>query len=297
MDGRTRQESVLSLRSDFTQARLWPMQPMDIDPAGWLRNFDEEDSEVALALLDSFLFFNEEMTLSLLRSALASIAARAPFEKNAGTWNRFLENAVITYPTGENPNPTDSGHLFARHARTKLGFREEQICTPNDAVKLAESAQNPITLFFIDDIVGSGDQLVETWTRGYVLDEGGYTTLKDQFSEGKLAGVYVAAPIATEAAKIRLLEELPYFAVCAGHTLSADYSAGHDSTALVPAPLRSKLRDVVEKYAPRLECTLNEAYGHGGHGLNLAFAHSVPDLTLPLIWKDTPNWTPLRKRT
>ena len=297
MDSGSRRKSVLNLRTDFTHARLWPMQPMEIDPEGWLRNFDDEDIDVSLALLDSFIFFSNDMTFSLLRSSLASIASYDSFENSGEMWREFLDKSILTYPTGNNPNPTDSGHMFARHARTKLGFREEQIYTPDAAVKAIESSTEPATLIIIDDIVGSGDQLIETWRRGYSLSSEGFTSLHDQFTAGKLSRVYIAAPIATEQAKTRLFEELPFIELCVAHTLSSTYSARNPNTVIVPNHLRSKLHHVIEKYAPRISCTPEEAYGHGQFGLNIAFDHSVPDLTLPLIWKATENWTPLRKRS
>ena len=40
------------------------------------------------------------------------------------------------------------------------------------------------------------------------------------------------------------------------------------------------------------------AFGYKKQGLLFAFAHSVPDATLPIFWSNGPDgWTPLLERT
>jgi hypothetical protein len=45
-------------------------------------------------------------------------------------WQSFVRRAIVTYVTGESPNPTDSGYLFARKARQVLDLYEDQILNP-----------------------------------------------------------------------------------------------------------------------------------------------------------------------
>lgn len=270
---------------------------MQIDPEGWLSNFDAEDKPIACALLESFIFFNDDMTSTLLESALASVASEPVFARDPSTWEYFLNNAVITFPTGEVPNPTDSGYLFVRHIRQNLGFSEEQIYDPSGAVNKLESQHVEVPLILVDDIVGSGDQVIETWERKYPLGSSGYSSLKDQWENDKVGSVYVVAPIVTWYAEDRLAKQYPDIKIRAAHTLGAEYSAKSDETALVPESLRAGLVDMIIKYAPRIGMTASDAFGHHDLGLNMAFDHAMPDLTLPMIWSDTPNWKPLRRRS
>ena len=287
---------LLESRGEFSNASIWPMQPMEIDPAGWLSNFDEEDQPVASALLESFVFFNDEMVSSLLRSALASIAGYPDFDPGIGEWERFLDNVLVSFPTGEEPSPTDSGYHFVRKMR-QFGFDEDRILDPQGMVNRIESLADPIALILVDDIIGSGDQMVASWKRDYPLRSGGYTSLASQWEEEKITAVYAISPVVTWDARRRLAEDLPFMRVRAAHTLGQEYSALSEQTILVPAALRKKLKDVVIKYAPRIGITEEKAFGHAQLGLNLAFDHATPDLTLPLIWSSTAGWKPLRRRS
>ncbi|VXC12591.1 conserved hypothetical protein [Arthrobacter sp. 9AX] len=286
---------LLESRSEFSDSNIWPMQPMDIDPAGWMSNFDEEDRPVAAALLESFVFFNDEMVSSLLRSALASIASHPDFEAGIAAWEGFLDQVLVSFPTGEEPSPTDSGYHFVRKMR-QFGFDEDRILDPQGMANRIEHQQNSVSLILVDDIIGSGDQLVASWNRDYPLRSGGYTSLAAHWEEKKIDAVYVIAPVVTWEAKRRLGEDLPFMRVRAAHTLGQEYSALSEHTLLVPGILRKQLKDVVIKYALRIGFSEDEAFGHGRFGLNLAFGHSTPDLTLPLIWSTAEGWKPLRRR-
>lgn len=269
---------------------------MEIDPTGWMGNFDDEDKAVAAALLESFVFYNDDMVSSLLRSALASIAADPEFETGPVAWDEFLDRALVTFPSGEEPSPTDSGYHFVRKMR-QFGFSEGQILDPQGVINRVEKATEPVTLILVDDIIGSGDQLVESWNRGYQLHGGGYTSLQEHYDNDRIGTVYVVAPFVTSVARQRVAEDMPFLRVRTAHTLGPEYSALSERTILVPEPLRQKLKEIVIKYAPRIGLSEEEAFGHGRQGLNIAFGHSTPDLTLPFIWTSAPGWKPLRRRT
>ena len=289
--------SLLTARTEFSKARIWPMQPMEIDPSGWLENFAPEDRHVAVALLDTFMFFNGEMTKTLLESALASLAAQPEYSDSPHKWESFLRRALITFPTGETPSPTDSGYMFVRIARQQFGFPESQIVDPQGAVVKVDASQEPVPVIFVDDIVGSGDQLIETWCRDYPLREGGFTSLNDQWEGGEIESVHVVAPIVTWAANQRLTEDYPYFGIGKAHILGPEYSAKNSRTVLVPEELRTDLTRVITKYSPKCGFSGKDAFGHNELALNIAFEHSFPDLSLPLLWSESSDWKPLRKRS
>ena len=70
-------------------------------------------------------------------------------------WRRFCNRALITIVQGENPNPSDSGWLFARKARQTLGIDQDQLREPREVVAmLADGFSGPVV--FVDDFVGSG---------------------------------------------------------------------------------------------------------------------------------------------
>ena len=68
--------------------------------------------------------------------------------------------------------------MFARKARQVLSIPEHQIRTPSDALNTL--VQNPSTpIMFVDDFVGSGNQMVATWRRQYQIESGYKTSFSD----------------------------------------------------------------------------------------------------------------------
>lgn len=151
----------------FVDVHLWPLKQV-LNPEGWLKNFTEAELPYAGALLNAFLYFSELLVDTIYRSAFDDLvhhlrsASDTAFAVDT-KWRAFQERVILTYSTGEIPNPTDSGYLFARKARQILGIPEERIVPPEQALELMAQEDRPIV--FVDDFVGTGNQFVETWTR------------------------------------------------------------------------------------------------------------------------------------
>ena len=110
---------------------VWPERQL-LDPQGWLNNFFASEKPFAYNMLNAFIYYNELMVDALLRGAVqqlsASITQSAPTLDDAKErWSSFLSALLVTYIPGEQPNPADSGNLFARKARQVLRLAEQQI--------------------------------------------------------------------------------------------------------------------------------------------------------------------------
>ena len=64
-------------------------------------------------------------------------------------WRLFVDTVIITYVTGETPNPTDSGVSFARRARQSLRIDQAMIMEPDEAVRLLLRNQDLLYLLTI----------------------------------------------------------------------------------------------------------------------------------------------------
>ena len=120
------QSAVLKKAGLFTDFHLWPTRDK-MDPQGWLGNFTDEELPYAVVLLDSFLFYSESLVEALFLSAVQAISAEVADKATSighaqALWSSFLARLRVTLVEGETPNPTDSGHLFARMARQVLGI-------------------------------------------------------------------------------------------------------------------------------------------------------------------------------
>ena len=151
-------------------------------------NFFASEKPFAYNMLNAFIYYNELMVDALLRGAVqqlsASITQSAPTLDDAKErWSSFLSALLVTYIPGEQPNPADSGNLFARKARQVLRLAEQQIMEPVQAVRLlSANPERPVLL--VDDFVGSGNQTLAAWHRPHATGPGNSTSLSEASARG-----------------------------------------------------------------------------------------------------------------
>lgn len=284
----------------FKDARFWG-DPGKVRVRGWLNNFDNHDRKIAACILNELIFFSNAMVDKVFESSFHKLSVYV--EKNIdeygdriNSWEDFLDNAIFTRVEGENPNPTDSGNLFCRKARQSFNIPEQQIKRPAEALRLAE-ADCPIV--FLDDFIGSGNQLLSTWTRDYGNNN---ETFKSKFSNEQFRSHYVCL-IATKYSIDRVNGCCP-INIIPTHILGGRYDIRNVRYLKVNKNIEPDIiDDFLERYTGDLvvpnfiNSCRNRKYGFHSLGLTIAFAHSVPDASLPIIWADkNSQWTPLVKR-
>lgn len=293
---------VLSKARYFVDVQLWPTTP-EIDPKGWLANFESEEMEYAVTLLNAFSFLNETLTDELFRSAvhsLSAITSNSPttFSEAQSAWRTFMSKLVVTYVEGEVPNPTDSGYTFARKARQVLSLDEgRQIFHPWDAL-YAALADPTRAVLFVDDFVGSGNQMIDTWDRQYTLPGGTTGSFSDlqRFRPGRF---FYCPLVCTAYGAGRIRRHCPALELHPAHELDDRDSVSHPDSTLWPDNLKSNARDFLYHVSERAGIVDSYEYGWEGFhklGLALAFKHSVPDATLPLYFWEGEGWRPLVRK-
>lgn len=292
---------VLSKLDFLADIQLWPIRA-HLDPYRWLENFRATERPYALNILNVFLYLSHPIMDAMFRATVHSLSAnlsvQAPSLANAkALWNRYLSTVNVTYVQGEQPRPTDSGLVFARKARQVLNISEDQITEPRRALRnLVHSASTPI--MFVDDFVGSGNQMVETWRRKYPVDSGYETSFSD-VAHRDTNVVYVPL-VATQSGLAALNEHCPHLTVRPAHTIDSHYSLLSAHSVLWPDELRHDAADVIYNASIRAGIVENYTYGWKGFhdlALAIAFEHSIPDATLPIIFWEGNGWYPLRRKT
>lgn len=287
-------QRVIDKCEALKRARFWG-SPNKVKVRGWLSNFENDHEDVALFVLDNFVFYSKRMCDKMLEEAWNRLRVHVEKEisnygGNIDSWRDFHKRAVFTRVEGENPNPTDSGNLFCRKGRQIFGISESQIMRPSKAIE--ESGENK-PLVFLDDFVGSGSQLKTTWKRLYGPKY--KSTFSDAYKKKDFKSHFVCL-IATKYSLDRL-SNTP-INIHSSHVIGSNYN------------IRSKLSDdklerldkFLERYKNRLDYPFylkenTKKYGFHELGLTIAFYHSVPDSTLPIIWAEgNNNWTTLVKR-
>lgn len=184
----------------YYDLRLW--SHLDLPQVErWLSNFRPDELPYAEAILDSLIYLNNEMIERQFASAFHSLSAvicgdATDFTQAKAAWQRFRDEVHVTHVTGEAPNPTDSGHTFARHARQTLLIDETHIFSPESALH-QQLVVAPAPLVFVDDFSGSGNQFLDTWTRAVPVGTG-LSSFEGAAAAGKVGPVYYCLPVITD---------------------------------------------------------------------------------------------------
>jgi hypothetical protein len=286
----------------FKKAAIWPLQ-FSFDPDGWLGNFNSEELDVAVALLDGFSYFAPELTKKILTASFHQLSlygtdrSAAPAER-IRMWHEFRESVIVTYPTDERPGATDSGRTYLRKARATLGLEQGQYMDPLDA--LYARLRNPTRpLVFLDDFAGSGNQFCETWHRNYSV-----VGQRWSFHSAGGPGLFAYIPILGSYLAVRNIARCaPNVLFLPGHVVGEDYSALHPKSLLWPSSeLQVKAREVIYGASARAGIPLGDGSdpddwcGYRDLGLALAIDDTIPDACLTIFYWEANGWQPLFRR-
>lgn len=289
---------VLNKCKAFSDFQVWPLTPR-LNPEKWLSNFDDDEQAFALHLLNSFMFFSDALVDQLLTAAfqnLSNLVATGAASRSRA-WAHFCDRAIVSHVTGESPHSTDSGHLFARKARDILGFDEAQILS-NEQALAALRADSSRPLLLVDDFVGSGKQLISTWRH----EAGGRRDCYDAFfREHPDSRAYYCPTICTEHGLGQIHTHAPHLDVSPGNLLSERYSVFHPQSLVWPSDMVTSgpafIRRATLRAGIPADGSRRDLHGVDRLGLSLAFHHSVPDATIPLMHWSQNGWWPLVRKS
>lgn len=298
---------VLSKCESFVDYHLWPLYEK-LNPRDWLSNFKDTEQEMAVHLLNAFIYFSDIITDQLFITAFLGLSRtlrplHPSYVRNKNAWSYFIDNILVTHVTGEIPNTTDSGYAFARRSRQLLGIQEDRIVEPGDAIVLMyRNAPTPWPVVFVDDFVGSGNQFRDTWFREYRVTPK-KTTSFAELSKNRGQRFFYTPVICTSKGKATIERACPEVLLCPAHVVPENYSAIVADSVVWPLTLRSQARDFIYEVSQRAGIPdtdgtdTSDWQGFHKLGLTLAFAHSIPDATLPIFYWQSNGWKPLLRKT
>ena len=284
-------ESLIEKCEYFSSIGVWPSKA-DLDPERWLGNFLPGEVEHAIYLLNAFMYFDSALVDQIFSTAIRTVGRWMTAEQ----WKEFLDTLVVTIVTGEEPSVTDSGHLFARKARS-LGIPQERIINPQQANDLIQRGfDGPVV--FVDDFVGSGNQFKTTWHRPNRTQFDSFKDLAPLFR----AKFYYCPAFCTEFGLQRIESECPEVTVSPGVLIPNNYGALHSDSVIWPTRLKSTSEEFIRSASERAGIPdtggtePDDWRGFASLGLTIAFEDSVPDATLPMIYWEQNGWRPLMRR-
>ena len=286
-------------RIDFFRSVQVLPKRKDLNEKGWLSNFEEgTERNIACHLLDYFMYYPKDMIDQMLITAVGRSAYELSTSLRSWSHSDFKNKCFYSFIPGENPNPTDSGHIFTRKLRDTLNIPEERILNYNEIhTKLQVNTIEPHTIILVDDFVGSGSQCYTAWCQNTAGPES--ITLKETIIRYNHKLVY--APLIINNKGLDIIKKH-----CSGLILSPAHILGPEYNLFNPNCIcwkgdpnlyKTGLNLILQKSA-QLDIpftdgkSVKDAKGFGEQGLAISFEHGTPDATLPLFyWSD--NWVPL----
>ncbi|WP_339731028.1 hypothetical protein [uncultured Gimesia sp.] len=298
------EEIMRSKCNFFVSTQLWPLRNK-LDPDGWLANFELSDKKMALQLLNSFMYFSDDLLDRMFVSAVQGLSrivttSHKSLSDRRVEWWQFLEDSIFTFPTGENPFAGDSGHLFVRRARDLLQLDEEKILDPKNALaELCNGATKNI--IFVDDFVGTGQQFFKTWNRLYSVGSRSisFENLSSTYSFRAFYCPIFCTKYAIENQLNQLKDKVTF---APSHWLTQEHNLFSDDSIWWPNSMKSDAYDFVRNYS--MQIGLPDTGGYDTRdwqafhklGLAISFRHCCPDATIPLFDTTEGGWCPLWKR-
>ena len=285
-------EWVMEKAEFMVTVRVWPLRN-ELDPQRWLLNFEKDELEVAVHLLDQFMYFGEELLDAAFlsgfqRISMSMLDPRDPVGLSL-RWDDFLSSVIVTPVQGEYDSIADSGLVYVRKARQVLGLNEDQLLEPQEAALVAKKSGRPLVL--VDDFVGTGQQMMTMWD----------TLGLDAVANSGVPVIYAPA-LATAYGQQAIDEDCEGLKLSPGQIIPHEYSATAKNSILWPAGRIEECLDTVKRASLRAGIpdtdgdSVDDWQGFHRLGLALAMHGSVPDATLPLFRWEGNGWNPLIKK-
>jgi len=287
---------VLDKCDSFVRLGVWPGSQL-VNFRGWLANFTEDDLErtYALHLLNAFTFYNSELCAALAFGAVHSLsvthASEAQMADAILAWEDSLKRTVFVPVEGERPNITDSGLMLAGMLRRRLGVSEDNFMPLDQLLQVLASGKHSFyRVVFFDDFIGSGQQFIKLLTTPRV------NRFPSEVLSDAGCGVFYCCFVATVYGMASVKRELPEVTVIPAHSIDQTHSVVDPNSRIWPNELRSNVDDFITNATQRAGLSAADRLGFHDLGLALAFEHTIPDASLPLLWHSSPTWTPLMRR-
>lgn len=293
----------------LVESGIWPTSnPGKINHGQWFNNFDDSEKDLAAALVDIFVYFPDVHILQILSKAMRILFQKMcedsiSVKDRKNEINSTLENTLFVPIEGETPNPTDSGNYICRLLRQSLGIDESKIQTV--AVALDSYISGEKLIVFVDDFVGSGNQVLDTWNRKYTTNSP--NCFREAYINMKRES-YLICLASTHEGRQRITSECTGLNLICTHSLTQRDNFSNSLLRISDHPSGDQILDralnLLNKYSSFMSLPdymlldRHAQFGFNELSLTHGFQHSIPDSTLPIYWgNETSNWTPLVKRS
>lgn len=268
-----------ALRSQLTKVETivsrWPIK-ISVDHAiKWIMQFDAEDQELAIKILDHLHILGSKEIRDTLEVAHAKLERMVSEKGTPIKGNNTLYAGI--------GNAAKSGGLIAYHYRVTADRPENDFFSSEEEKNLDLSKIDNIIL--VDDVIGTGKTITKEVTK----------IVEEVYSLSKSRNIFVLAVAGYEDGIQNIIKETGASVVCALEYTSKDTVSNLDAEFYknMPVSERSEALERIKRYCRSISTS---ELGFGGVGGMLIFDHNTPNTTLPIIWHNGKGWLPLFPR-
>ena len=221
------------------------------------------------------------------------------FDNHFSDWqhSNFLDRCIYSFIPGEVPGPADSGNLFARKLRDELHIPEMQIVNYSDLLDTLNIFKKPVPIVFVDDFVGSGQQVLKAWSKNQFSNG---LTLKEICEKDNHCAVYAPLIVNTMGYDV-IRDHCQGLNLSTNHVLGPEYNLFNQDCICWKndSDLFKKGVELILRKSQMLGIPSTNGYderdekGYGMQGLAISFEHGAPDAIPAFFYWTADNWTPL----
>jgi hypothetical protein len=236
----------------------------------WFDQFQQEHRDTAARVLDVIEFFGADRIAAALRKAIGAIPGWDIVSgKRKGQW-RF-----VAYSGSAGESGDTMLHQF-RLANGLDGKKFKDLFIHRSEIVLQQLGSED-TLVFLDDFVGTGNQVCEFWTETFA-----------ELTAG-IGRVYLMVVAAVQGARKKIENETDLVLVPCHELGENDNLFSDRCVHFTPHAKKALLHydEIANKKHPR---------GYGDCGLVVVFQHRCPNDSIPILHANHSNWTGLFPR-
>lgn len=255
----------------------------------WLRQFgDNSDQRLMFQILQNITFYTEDRIRSKMRVA-RGIVERGLTRKIEGS-KRKRANILVSYLD----SPGKSGAYYAKLYADENEIYYSNVIERSRLSEVLERSDGVEALVFLDDFMGTGDSACQYFSK--MAQECG-ELLRNK------AGLqtFFVTICGFETAKVRVEKALQRLCLSVNVHICdpLDESAkcfNEQSQIFSDATERDRAKNLAYSHGSSL--AKGDPLGYGDCQATVVFAHSCPNNSLPILWKESksPPWRPLFRR-
>lgn len=243
------------------------------DIVKWILQFDSEDYDLAIRIIEHINFLN----FGDIKNAL-SIAYSKLIRKSIEKGTKITHKNTLFAGLGENGK---SGSMISYHFRVINELSEENFSDNEELIETGDIEN----IVLIDDILSTGFQASKEIIK-----------LTEKVTPFGVKNIFLLTVCGMKDGIIKVEEETKAYTFSAIEYSTKDTAIDLDGKFYQGLSIeeRERIKSRIEYYGK--VAYQKQPFGFGQIGGLIAFDFNTPNTTLPLIWSDSNSWIPLFKR-